>query len=99
MVDAVEGRRVPGGGTTKLFLFQCILISYCWICSIIVGCEGATFNVLALQSLSYVGNRFGNEDIYSSFTALPYALKHFNERDGTILPFLRDLKGCNAKLN
>ena len=56
-----------------------------------------SISVLVLQPLSTNGRIFGNAELYAAFMILPYAFKHFNERNGSIVPWLCTLK-CNKTL-
>ena len=56
-------------------------------------------NMLSLAWLSQNGLLTNTEQYFASFMLLPVAVKHFNERDNTIIPDLSSrTKNCNATI-
>ena len=60
--------------------------------------KATTLRVLSLAWLSTDGILTRNEDIYSSYMMVPIAIKHFNDRNGSIIEEFANLKDCKMKL-
>ena len=66
---------------------------------IVVVAEGErTFNVLGFISQSISGRPISNTDVVASYIATVLAMKHFNERNSTVLKALSRLGRCDARL-
>jgi hypothetical protein len=84
-------------GSIALVFWTCLAFGH----ALNDGVQGTAqvVNILLLASLSSGGALVWEEDdTFASFLVLPYAIKHFNERDGTILKEFASLENCRARL-
>ena len=57
------------------------------------------FNVITFVSMTIQGRPIANNEVAASYAAMVIAVKHFNERNSSVLHVMSRLGSCDAKLN